>query len=132
MLDSAGIALAFTAGITNPGAVTRFHKNARTVRLSQVLDSRAGLGECYRDRFLGEIVKNGNRADGDNAGDKAGRDKRTHRVSPGCCIPYLTRFLNEGSAGRTKRRPSSNVQADRAKASVSMSTKARPSEPTRA
>jgi hypothetical protein len=46
------------------------------------LESGAGFGERHRSRLLHGIINDGRGADGNDSGDKAGRNERAHCVSP--------------------------------------------------
>jgi hypothetical protein len=74
--------------------------------LSPALKPYAGPGKSHRDRFLHKTVESGRGRDGRHYDDTTGGDESAHQVSP--------------------------ALLDSAKASVSISIKMRPSEPTRA
>jgi hypothetical protein len=66
------------------------------------LGSRARLGECHRDRFLHDILKDDRGAVGNSGGYKTGGDEGTHRVSPHLCA-FLARSGTDGFAPADKR-----------------------------
>jgi hypothetical protein len=89
-----------------------------------MLESGARLGKGRLGGLLNEIVKNGSRANGDDADRNAGDNERSHVNTP-------------SFATSSRRRPEAavikpDIQAGSAKASASMPTKIRPSDPTRA
>ena len=119
------------AGLHFPAIMCRRNRFKVQNGVGAGLKPRAGFRERRRGRFLDEIVKNDSGSRRDNAGDKACKNELSHPVSPvSRTIP--THFQTAGFVRRTQGRPKPDFQSGKANASVSISTKVRPSEPTRA